>query len=275
MISNVSRDKNIEQTQVYRTTTEEILKNEKDILDTLNEGDPDAAFKRLTLVELMLNLTSNYIVIDGVIRAVLKLRSEESLNEARKALYKSIIYLEEIVSKYIDAPYSDYEDKLAAIETVSPADRYLLVRKMGLTIDLLKSAYGENTKWKWTFVEIEGRYATVAKNIMNLKTVLINSNFDSEHYEPTVRHLALIKELLMQAANRFREKYELSSNRIDDFKMGILFLSALRRLCIVTGDQAEAVTTKKKLDTWNQKLAADMEKMEKEEKEDKLDSKKG
>jgi hypothetical protein len=259
----ITQNKSIAQTSIYRSAVEAILKNEQEALVTIRNNAPDSAFIRLNLVESMLNLASNYIIIDGVVQSVLKVKNEESLNEARKALYKSIIYLEEIVSNFIDAPYSDYEQQLSQIDTVTPAERYRLVRKMGLAIDLLKNAYGDNTKWKWTFVDIEGRYATVAKNLINLKDVLINSDFQSEHYEPTVRHLALIKKLLSQAADRYREKYELSTNRIDDFKLGIIYLGALRRIYILTGDQGEAATTKKKLDIWKVKLATDTEKQEK------------
>jgi len=262
-----TKDKNIEQTNAYRAAIEAILKEEQETLALIKGNEPDAALKRLALADSMLNLASNYIVIGGVVQSVLKVKNEDALNEARKALYKSIIYLEEIVSNYIDAPYSDYQEKLEEIENVTPAERYLLVRKMGLAIYLLREAYGDNTKWRWTFVDMEGRYATVAKNIMNLRDVMINSDFQSEHYEPTVRHLALIKKLLSQAADRFREKYELSTNRIDDFKMSISFLAALRRLCIVTNDPNEAAATKKKLDIWNVKLASDIEKQEKLDKQ--------
>jgi len=261
------RDKNIEQTAIYRTKAEEILKEEQQLLELIKNNDPQPAFKRLSLADSMLNLASNYIVMDGVVQSVLKVKNEEMLNEARKALYKSIIYLEEIVTNYLDVPYSDYADKLAAIETVTPAERYLLVRKMGLAIELVENAYGDNTKWKWTFVEMEGRYATVAKNIINLRDIMTNLNMDSEHYEPTTRHLVLVKKLLSQAADRYRQKYELSTNRIDDFKIGISFVAALRRLCIVTGNQNEAVEAKKKLDVWNVKLASDTERQEKEKKE--------
>jgi len=258
-----TKDKNIEQINAYRTAIDAILKQEQDTLVVIKSSSPDASLKRMFLADSMLNIASNFIVMDGVVQSVLKVKNEESLNDARKAVYKSIIYLEEIVSNLIDAPYSDYEDKLKEIETVTPAQRYLLVRKMGLTIELLENAYGDNTKWKWTFVDMEGRYATVAKNIINLRDIIINSDFESEHYEPTVRHLALAKKLLSQAADRYREKYELSTNRIDDFKLGIAYLSALRRLNIVTGNQEEAVTAKKKLDIWNTKLASDAEKQEK------------
>jgi hypothetical protein len=260
-------DKNIEQTTAYRTKVEEILKEEQQILALIKNDDPEPALKRLSLADSMLNLASNYIVMAGVVQSVMKLKNEEMLNEGRKALYKSIIYLEEIVSNYLDAPYSDYADKLEGIENVTPEERYRLVRKMGLAIDLIENAYGDNTKWKWTFVEMEGRYATVAKNIINLRDIMTNMNMDSEHYESTVRHLSLVKKLLSQAADRYRQKYELSTNRIDDFKIGISYIAALRRLNIVTGNQEEAVEAKKKLDVWNVKLASDMEKQEKLKKE--------
>jgi hypothetical protein len=257
-------DKQIEQTGSYRAVIESILKQEQETLRTITNNDPIAASKRLGLADSMLNLASNYIVIDGVIQSALKLKYEDSLNAARKAMYKSIIYMEDVVSNYVDAPYSDYEDKLKVIEDITPAQRYLLVRKMGFAVYLLENAYGDNTKWKWSFVEMEGRYAAVAKNIINLKDIMANSDFESEHYESTVRHLALAKKLLGQAADRYRQKYELSTNRIDDFRLGINFLSALRRLCIVTGDQNEAVMTKKKLDIWTAKLEKDSEKQKKE-----------
>jgi hypothetical protein len=77
-----------------------------------------------------------------------------------------------------------------------------------------------------------------------------------------VRHLALIKKLLQQAADRYREKYELSTNRIDDFKMGIHFLCSLRRIHILLGEREHAEPLKRKADIWNSKLEVDMRKQE-------------
>jgi hypothetical protein len=265
----MGRDLCTEKVNIYRAEASAILKEEQVMLATIKDEGPDSAFKRLGLSDSMMNLASCYIVANGINQAVLNQKNEDMLNDARKALYKGIIYLEAIVSNLIDAPYSDYEEKLSHIATVSPSQRYLLVRKMGLAINLVESAYGDNTKWKWTFVEMEGRYATVAKNIINMKEVVANTNLESENYEPTIRHLRLAKKLLGQAADRYREKYELSTGRIDDFKMGINYLSALRRLHIILGDSADAVTTKKKLDTWNNKLASDQEKQEKEKQQNK------
>ncbi|MDR2433647.1 MAG: hypothetical protein LBD47_03665 [Treponema sp.] len=259
-ISNDERRAYIEKIKKYKAAAAALLSREKTVLMTIKNDQGGTAFKRFSLADEMLDLVSNYIIIDGVSRSVLKVKNEDALNDGRKSLYKSLIYLEETVSTLVDAPFSEYEEMLAAIETVSAVDRYLLIRKMGLAIKLLENAYGYNTKWKWAFVELEGRYAAVAKNSIDLRNALANSDPRSPNYEPTVCHLRLVKKLLAQAADRYREKYELSTGRIDDFKQGMTFLSALRRLYLLLGDREEAETVKKKLDIWSIKLEKDLKK---------------
>jgi hypothetical protein len=261
-ISNEERHQYFEKIKVYKAQADAILKREQSVLMVIKKDPGGAAFKRLALVDEMLNLTSNYMVLSGVSLSVLKVKNEDALNDGRKSLYKSVIYLEDIVSNLVDAPYADYEEKLAAIETVDAVRRYQLVRKMGLAIQLLENAYGDNTKWRWSFVELEGRFAAGAKNILDLKNAVANTDPRSPNYEPTMYHLRMIKKLLMQAADRYREKYELSTNRIDDFKMGINFLLSLRRIHILLGDRDDAETVKKKLDIWSSKLESDIKKKE-------------
>jgi hypothetical protein len=255
-----------EKIKPYRDRIVEISGREKNILMVIQKDPANTAFKRLTLVDEMLNLASYQIIISLVSQMRLKIKEENALNDGRKSLYKSVIYLEEVVSNYVDVPYGDYEEKLAVIASLDAAARYRLVRKMGLAINLLENAYGDNTKWKWSFVELEGRFAAVAKNIINLKNAVVNTDPRSPHYEPTVYHLRMIKKLLNQAADRYREKYELSTNRIDDFKQGIHFLGALRRLHVLLGDREEAETVKKKLEIWSQKLETDIRRMETQKK---------
>jgi hypothetical protein len=133
---------------------------------------------------------------------------------------------------------------------------------MGLAIDLLETAYGDNSKWRWTFVELEGRFSTTAKNIVDLRNVIINSHPQSPYYESTVYHLRLMKDLIGRAASRYRDKYELSTQQMTDFKIGISYLSALKRLHIILGESEEAEATKKKLSIWSTKLETDLKKQE-------------
>jgi hypothetical protein len=261
-ITNEDRYQYSEKVKPYRAMIQSLLKIEDNLLQSIKKDSRGAALKRLTLVEEMLSLAANYMIISGISQSMLKLRSEESLNDGRKALYKAVIYFEEVVSPYVDAPFSDYEERLAEIDTIDARKRYYIIRKTGLALQLLENAYGDNTKWRWSFVDLEGRYAAVAKNIMNLKTAVVNTDPYSPDYEPTMYHLRLIKKLLMQAADRYREKYELSTNRIDDFKMGINFLNALRRIHALLGERTEAETLKKKADIWSSKLETDHKKHE-------------
>jgi len=269
-INELDRHAYFEKIKAYSIMKKSLLKTEADLLMEIKKDPPDAMIKKLTLVDEMLNLVSSYMAVNGVSLAVLKVKNEEALNDARKSMYKAVIYLEEIVSNYIDAAYSEYEEKLAVIESFDPARRYFLVRKMGLAIDMLQYAYGDNSKWRWTFVELEGRFAAVSKNLIDLRNALVNSRPDSPHYEPTVYHLRLAKELLSRAASRYRDKYELSTQQVLDFKMGISFLAALRRLHIVLAEGEDAEEIKKKLAIWATKLETDIKKQEEAKKRNKV-----
>jgi hypothetical protein len=248
-------------THIYREAIETILKREKSTLAVINQAPAEeAVLKRLGLIDDMLNLTSNYIILNSVSWSMMKAKNEDALTDGRKSLYKGLAYLEAIVGNLVDAPYSDYEDKLAALESLDAAQRYLLIRKMGLTIELLENAYGDNSKWRWSFVDLEGRFAAAAKNILDMKAMITNSDPASPHYEATVYHLRTVKRLLAEAADRYREKYELSTNEPEDFMQGIYFLGALRRIHILLGEREDAEMIKKKQDVWTAKLKTDSKK---------------
>jgi hypothetical protein len=145
---------------------------------------------------------------------------------------------------------------------VSDADRSAYLRKLGFSIDSVAEGYGANTKWKWSFVELEGRYAVVAKNLLNLKTFLAQQDPRVEGYSARQAHMTLVRRLLQQSADRYREKYELSTQRLDDIKQAIQFLSALRRLAALLGEVEEAEVIKRKIDIWKAKMEDDQRKQE-------------
>jgi hypothetical protein len=259
-ISTLERLRYLERVGSFRKAIDEFLKGEKETLSLILAGDDNSAMTRIALAEDMLNLASNYIIMSGVSNALLGVRNEEALNDARKSIYKCVIYLEGALGNHVDAPFSDYEDKLARIASLDTASRYLLIRKLGLAIQLLKDAYGDNSKWRWSFVELEGRFAAVAKNILDLKKAAANTDPRSPEYEPVMYLIRLIKKLLSQAADRYRERYELSTRNIEDLKMGIRFLSALRRMQSLLGNRQDVEVTRKRIDVWETKLSADSKK---------------
>jgi hypothetical protein len=259
-ISSEDRHHYLIKIKPYREVINRLLKTEEEALARIKENPEGAALKRVALAEDMFDLVSNYIVLNDVSQVVLKIRNEEALDAGRKTMYRGIIYLEQTVGNLVDAPFSEYEEKVAELEPLDAARRYRLARKMGLCLDLLENAYGDNTKWKWSFVEVEGRLAVAVKNILNLKNALANRDPRSPDYEPTQYHLRLIKMLLAQAADRYRDMYHLSTNRLEDLKMGLKFLEALRRIHALLGEREEAELVKKKYDAWFNNLELDIRK---------------
>lgn len=256
-----------EQVVIYQQQIDAVLIREKNMLMMIEKDPTGASYKRLMLTDEMLFLATLYLAKHSLSVSILGVKNEDALNESRKTLYKAVIYLEEVVSNFIDSPFSDYEDKIDQIKNLPQSKRYYLIRKLGLSIRLVMDAFGDNSKWRWTFVELEARFATVAKNILDLKTSSKDGlDPHSPDYDDTIYHIRLVKRLLQQAADGYREKYELSTGRIDDFRLAINYLLALRRIHLILNERNEAEEAKKKADIWKDKMENDHKKSEAQKK---------
>lgn len=242
----------------YKEMIDSALANEKKILAAMERDNAGLAYKRLILAEEMIGVATYFITVNNLSVEILKTKNNDALNDARKSLYKAIIYLEDIVTGTVDVPFSEIEDKVAEISNIPVEKRYYLVRKLGLAISLLINAFGDNTKWKWSFVELQGRFATVAKNLIDMKKAA-KDYFDpnSSDYENTVLYIRLVKKLLFQSATGYRDRYELSTHRIDDMRLAIGYLAAQRRVELVMGNAEEGEEIKKKAVVWHDKLLGD------------------
>ena len=256
-ISDDAKIHYFEKVKEYKQVLDTILQREKNMLALIDKDAAGAAYKKLTLAGDNLNLASYYVLLNEVSLALLAIKNENFLNEARKICYKSIIYLEDVVTNAIDAPYSELKEKLEQIEGFEDEKRYTLVRKLGFTIQSVIDGFGSNSKWKWSFVELEGRFATVTKNLINMKTLVAGLDPRVEGYEARVGHLNLAKDVLQKSADRYRQKYELSTLRIDDFKLAISYLSAIKRLHAILGETENVEITRKKIEVWTQKMDDD------------------
>ena len=247
--------------QPYKDKITQTLEKEKTMRNAMHDGDIGLEYKKLLLCEDMIYVASLYVAQNSLSLKLMEVKNNDALNDARKMLYKAIIYLEEIVSNVIDCPYSEllpYHEKITNVNIVK---RYLVVRKLGLEIQILKDAFGDNSKWKWSFIELEGRFATVAKNLIDMKTAG-KDFFDprAQDYETTVLYVRMVQKLLDKAANGYRDRYELSTRRIDDMRDAIKYLLALRKLYIVIGRANEAEEIKKKAMVWKDKMDSDQKK---------------
>ena len=112
-----------EAVQPYKNKISQTLEKEKTMLNGMHNGDIDYENKKLILCEDMIYVSSLYMAQNSLSIKIMDVKNNDALNDARKILYKAIIYLEEIVSNTIDCPYtelSDFQDKIknVAIENV-------------------------------------------------------------------------------------------------------------------------------------------------------------
>jgi hypothetical protein len=234
----------------FEMNIKELLKKEASILAESRANPATAGPKLFVLAERMLDITSNYMALNGISQNMLNTRDEISLGEARKSVSKAIIYLENVVTGKVDAPFSEYEERLAELATVDSAQRYNIVRKLGLSVSLLKAAYGDNTKWQWVFVDMDGHCAAVAKNLLDLKKAQANNDPSSPDYEPLLYHAAFVKKMLGEAAERIHSRYMQAAKRDGDLHQSCNFLAALQRIHLIFNERDEAERIKKKYDNW-------------------------
>ena len=257
-ITNEDRELFKKEAKQYEDLIKAELDKEKEMLATMKGDAVGVEYKKLILAEQMIYIATLYNAINSASVKILDVKNNDALNEGRKILYKSIIYLEEIVTNIINAAQSDVSEKLEAIANTPLEKRYFLIRKLGLAIQMIIDAFGDNSKWKWSFVELEGRFAVVAKNFYDFKEY-IKAYFDPNNpdNENSILYLRLIRTLLDKSANAYRDKYELSSRRLDDMKNAINFLLARRRVSVALSESEDAEELKKKAMTWKEKMEAD------------------
>lgn len=257
-ISDEARKEFIAKVRPLKDQIADLQKKEKDTSFALKKGTDGVEAKKIELCELNIYIATLQIGINSTSVEMLDTKNNDALNDARKTLYKAIINLEEIVSNTVDCSYSELDKYQERLENIPVDKRLHVIRKLGLGIELLVEAFGDNSKWKESFVEMRGRHAVVAKNFINMKQASKDYfDHDSKVYEVTVTYVRLIRSLLEKSAGEYRDRYELASRRIDDIRMGINLLIALRRVAMVLGDSEESEAIRKKALVWKNKMEAD------------------
>jgi hypothetical protein len=219
---------------------------------------------RLLLASDYADLVSVYCAMADLSVCLLGFKNESFLDLGRKSLYKSIITIESVVSNVIDMQLGENYDVLKGLEGYGDGDRLRLVRKLGYAISLLEDKYGKSSKWKWSFVEMGGRYAVVTKNLFDFRSYQEKNDPRVEGFDDRYDYLYLVKELLIDSSNRYREKYEMTDHTPDDMMKAVDSLKALKRIHILFNESDEVQSVTKRIDLWSMKLEDDIRAKEEE-----------
>jgi len=261
-INEVAKKKYFEQISPYKKIITDLHSKRNRMEGALKKDDPGESHKRLAIVEDNLTIVSYNIVMNSLSISFLGIRNESAINEAKKFCSLAIIQLEKVFTTLLDVPFGDYEESLKAVASFSEFKRYTLIKKTGLALSLVEESLGEKTRWKWAMVELDARLAVVAKNCLNLKTLVQGMDPRNAGYRERVEFFNLTRRMLKNSADSYRKKYELSTKRMDDFRMAISFLGALLRLSLLMSRHNEAGELKKKIDIWTKRMESDYKNQE-------------
>jgi len=227
-------------------------------------GGAEVHVSRLSMASLYVDLVSIYCAMTDLSLNLLGFKNESYLDTGRKSIYHALIMLEKMVTNSVDMSLTENSEILEELASFSDADKLKLIRKIGYTISLLEDKYGSNSKWKWSFVELEGRYAVVSKNLFDFRNYQEKNDPREEGFDERNDYLFLVKELLDKASRRYREKYELTTHSMEDMKKAIAYLRALKRIHILFRENSDVQSVSKRIELWSHKLEADMKAHEKQ-----------
>ncbi len=198
-----------------------------------------------------------YMDMNETSERMLEIKNNGFLDSARKNVYKIISELTEVVTLEVDEPLDFNRDQLDSIKLFNPKQRMNLNKHNKKLIERLIKAYGENTKWKWSFPEMNGKMVVLAKNFMDFREIQAIRDPREEFYYDRREFLDTIKEDLLDASNQYRNKFELSTKSNNDLLYAVYLLESLRRIASLIGDPELVKKAKSGVESYRSRMEAD------------------
>ncbi|MBP7737405.1 MAG: hypothetical protein KA369_15600 [Spirochaetes bacterium] len=258
----------------YNDEVKDIKREVEQIKKSINEAaakkkkHPNIAnYYNLELASHEMDAIENFIKMNDLSLEMLNLRNSTFLENARKEFYKVLQYLEEIVGNQVDRSLKENDEYLATIKEINPQQILNFVKRMHRILGELIRNFGQDTKWKWSFVEWQARAAVITKNITSFSDVARLRDPRTPFFYDRRDMMLLCKDSLTEAAKQFRTKYEMAGKARDDLKSSISYLAALRKIHVLFGEDVEATKLKNIIDAAKMALEADDKAKDKDKKE--------
>lgn len=205
------------------------------------------------------------IVINELSTAILEINNNNYLETARKEIYNCISYIEKTVGNNIDGSLSENKELLAKIERFTPTQRLNLIKGLQQAMKKTITAFGTNSKWKWSWPDINFRVAACTKNLFDFIAYEKEQDLENPYYYIRKEHFNLIIELANQAAQDYRSKFEMPTQDSTDLKHSVEMLEMNRKIFQITGENEDLEKTKTLIESFQQKIT-DLESDEKKKK---------
>ena len=228
--------------------------------------DLNAKYKSIIAANMYLNTVGLYCEMSSKSLEIMGIKNDAYLNNARKNTYQAIRILQKIVGNEIDTNLTETSEKLSELKLMNPKRIVHLLQKIEFSIALVEFEEGDNSKWKWNFVEMYGQMAILAKNFTNFKVFIQRMNNPMDPYYQDINDLiSLVKRVADVAAQKYREKYELAFKQVQDMNNAIDFMNLLVKIHVILNEQTYMAEAKKTVEKWKSKLENDLKKKEQDD----------
>lgn len=208
-----------------------------------------------------------YMKMNDLSVTMLGIKNNKSLDAAKSNFSKILLLLKDTVGDELEREsLRENEEYLQKIDKLNPRQILDFLIRMDTIFFSLKNNMGEDSKWKWLFVELQAKIAVIMRNFLNFSDILKYRDPREKHFRDRLEHLAMTKDALEEAAKQYRTKYELSSKSREDLKKSIEILEALRKIHFTLGESNEADKLKTTIDAAKFTLEAGDKKKETDEK---------
>jgi len=263
-VTEVDRSRYLEEINIYKNKIEDFSKRIKNNSVEMANNKDREPFIRIDNANAYLNQISIYCGMNAISVELLEVKNSSFLEKGRLLIYEALMNLEKVVTNYIDVPFSDYEEFLQKIDDITDFDKLNLVKRLGLSIDLIIESFGKDSKWKWSFVELEARFSVIVKNLFDLKKYQKLNDPREIGYKERKEHLKIIFQSMQLASQHYREKYEFTTKDIEDLKKAIDLQKGMFRVAQLANEADKVENCKKQIDVWStlleKKLIEDSEK---------------
>ncbi|HPS85998.1 MAG TPA: hypothetical protein PLY36_04600 [Spirochaetota bacterium] len=225
------------------------------------------SYYNLEIATYLLGTIELYMKMNDLSVAMLGIKNNKSLDVAKSNFSKVLLLLKETVGDEVERDsLRENEEYLQKIDKLNPRQILDFLIRVDAVFFSLKNNMGEDSKWKWLFVELQAKIAVIFRNSINFSDILKYRDPREKHFRDRREHLAMAKNALEEAAKQYRTKYELSSKSREDLKKSIEILEALRKIHMTLGESNEADKLKTTIDAAKFTMEAGDKKKETDEK---------
>ena len=235
--------------KVMRVRSEELEKKAKDLFHKKKSNSNLEPYYNLEISSYLMRTIELYLKMNDISIDILGIKNNKTLDLSKSNFSKILLLLKETVGDEVERDsLKENEEYLQRIDKLNPRQILDFLTRLDTLFSDLRSNMGEESKWKWLFVELHAKLAILKRNFINFSNILKYRDPREPFFRDRNEHLRMAKSALEEAAKQYRTKYELSAKSREDLKKSIEMLEALRKIHLTMGESNEADKIKTTID---------------------------